>query len=654
MSDQATFGGPILWQPTPDRVERAHLTSFMRQHGIENFDELHQRSVTEIAWFTASLLEYLGIKFSTPYTDVLDMSQGPAWPRWCVGGQMNIIESCLDRWIDAGRGDAVSLIWEGEDGRTKSLSYLQLWREVNKVANGLRSLGYSVGDCIGIFMPMTLEIAIVLLAIAKIGGIALPLFSGYGATAIRTRLKDARARGLVTADGFHRRGKAVAMKAIADEAIEGLDHIKHVIVCRYLQTEINMVSERDLWFKALIKGKADQAESAVLDSETPLMILYTSGTTGSPKGVVHTHCGFPVKAAQDMAFGTDVHAGDVIYWMTDMGWMMGPWLIFGALILGAKAVVYDGAPDFPDHERIWSICDRHEVNVLGVSPTLIRTLMPQGATFVRRYDLSSIKCFASTGEPWNPGPWRWLYEEVGDSHIPIINYSGGTEVSGGILMGNPITPLKACAFSAPCPGIWADVFDEAGNSLRGEVGELVIKAPWIGMTRGFLNDTERYLQTYWSRWEDVWVHGDFALIDEDGSWFILGRSDDTLKVAGKRIGPAEIESILVQQEGVIEAAVIGIPDDVKGNSLIGFCVLEPSYEGDEGLIPRLTEQIARNMGKPLTPKAIFFVPDLPKTRNAKVMRRVLRDVYLGRSPGDTSALVNPDTLEAIARLREAG
>jgi acetyl-CoA synthetase len=652
MSERATFGGPILWQPTAETIERAHLTGFMRQHTIDSFAELHSRSISDIPWFTSAILNYLGIRFHQPYSHVLDTSLGMAWPRWCVGGQMNIVESCLDRWIETGQGDATALIWEVEDGRHGTLTYTQLNTAVCQTANGLRALGYTIGDPIAIYMPLIHEIVVALLAIAKIGAVALPLFSGYGAAAIATRLNDAQASGLFTANEFTRRGKSVPMKSIVDEAIEAVPSLKHVIVIQNSQSAFSMQPERDLAFEELIRDQPEKAKTAIVDAEASLMILYTSGTTGRPKGAVHTHCGFPVKAAQDMAFGTDVHADDVIYWMTDMGWMMGPWLIYGALILGATAMLFDGAPDFPEPNRIWSLCERHDVTVLGVSPTLIRALMPQGADFTQEFDLSRIRCFGSTGEPWNLAPWLWLFDEIGGSQKPIINYSGGTEISGGILMGNPITPLKACAFSAPCPGIWADVLDENGNSLQDEVGELVIKAPWIGMTRGFLNDPERYEQTYWSRWEDIWVHGDFAAVDEDGSWYILGRSDDTLKVAGKRIGPAEIESLLVRVKGVIEAAVIGVPDEIKGNSIIAFCVLDQETPPDHEFASQLNQQIVTSMGKPMAAKAIHFISDLPKTRNAKVMRRMLRAAYLGETPGDTSALLNPEVLDAISQLRK--
>jgi acetyl-CoA synthetase len=354
-----------------------------------------------------------------------------------------------------------------------------------------------------------------------------------------------------------------------------------------------------------------------------------------------------------MAFGTDLHPGEVIYWMTDMGWMMGPWLVFGALLLGGTFLLYDGAPDVPGPDRLWALCERHNVQILGLSPTLIRSLMPLGLDPIRRHDLSELHTFASTGEPWNPNPWNWLFQQVGEGKRPIINYSGGTEVSGGILMGNPLLPLKPCAFSAPCPGIAADVFDDHGQPLRGKVGELVIKAPWIGMTRGFWNDRKRYLDTYWSRWPGIWVHGDYAAVDEDGAWYILGRSDDTLKIAGKRLGPAEVESIVIEHPLVTEAAAVGLPDDVKGSTLAIFCVLVPGSVGDSRLAGELRDHVAAALGKPLSPRVVHFVSDLPKTRNAKVMRRMIRAAYLGLDPGDTSALLNPAILEELHQLRES-
>jgi acetyl-CoA synthetase len=645
------FAGPIVWKPNKDYLDNARLTDFMRQQGIRDFSELMARSTEDVAWFTDAVLKFLDIQFYKPYSKVVDLSRGIAWPQWCVDGQMNIVHNCLDKYQSGETKNKPALVWEGEEGSTGTLSYAELFALVGQAANALRALGLGKGDAVGIFMPMVPEIAVALLAIAKIGGIILPLFSGYGVDAVASRLADAGAKALFTADGFPRRGKPVEMKSIADAAAAQVPSLKHVIVLKHAGIEVPINLKRDHWWHELVATQSPVAETEHTAAEDPLMIIYTSGTTGKPKGAVHTHCGFPVKAAQDMAFGTDVRPGHIIYWMTDMGWMMGPWLVLGALLLGATFFMYDGAPDFPAPDRLWALVAKHKITTLGVSPTLIRSLIPHGDAIVKSHGLSSLRYFASTGEPWNPDPWLWLFNTVGEGKRPIINYSGGTEISGGIVMGNPILPLKATAFSGPCPGMAADVFNEKGESVTGEVGELVIKAPWIGMTRGFWKDPTRYEETYWSRWPNVWVHGDWAAKDADGLWYILGRSDDTIKVAGKRLGPAEVESVLVAHPQVVEAAAIAVPDELKGNQVVVFCVLKPGAKAGEDLRAELREQLVRALGKPLAPKQILFVSDLPKTRNAKVMRRMVRAAYLGEALGDTSSLVNPEAVEEITKAK---
>lgn len=645
------FGGEIVWHPTSDYVENARLTKFMQLHGIGDFGELMSRSTEDVAWFTDAVLKYLDIQFHEHYEKVVDLFRGIAWPQWCIGGKMNIAHNCLDKYIGTPVESQDALIWEGENGETRSMSYGELYLEVNKTANALMSLGLGKGDAIGLFMPMVPEIAVALLAIAKIGGIILPLFSGFGESAIVDRLADADAKALFTVDGAFRRGKIIPMKPVADKAAERIPTLEHMIVLNRTNNPVNMEEGRDYRWTELVSSQPNSFPTEMTDAEDPLMIIYTSGTTGLAKGAVHTHCGFPIKAAQDMAFGTNLYPGQTIYWMTDMGWMMGPWLVFGSLILGATFFLFDGAPDYPGPGRLWEMVSRHKIAVLGVSPTLIRLLMTHGEGPVEKHDLSSLRFFASTGEPWNPGPWMWLFEKVGRKRIPIINYSGGTEVSGGIVMGNPLLPLKACAFSGPCPGIAADVLDENGQPVRNQVGELVIKAPWIGMTRGFWKDPKRYEDTYWSRWPNVWVHGDFAAIDADGLWYILGRSDDIIKIAGKRFGPAEAESIIVSHPAVTEAAAIGVPHKIKLNELVVFCVLMPSTNPSDALRKELRQMVAEAMGRPLTPKDVLFVSDLPKTRNAKVMRRMIRAAYLGEDPGDTASLVNPEAVEEIRRAK---
>jgi len=651
------FGSEIVWQPTPAYVEGSRLRRFMERHDIATLDELMRRSTGNlegVAWFWDAVLDDLEVAFYKPYQRVLDTSAGIPWARWCVGGQLNIVHNCLDKWIGTPTQNRAAVRWEGEEGDVRILTYSDLYRQVNRLANALRELGLGKGDAVGLYMPMTPEIVIALLAVVKIGGVVLPLFSGYGAAAVATRLADADARALFTADGFYRRGKIVDMKATADEALAQAPTVERVIVLQRVGQTVPWAEERDRWWDDVLTNQSPQAPTERTDAEDRLMIIYTSGTTGRPKGAVHTHCGFPVKSAQDMAHGLDVQPFDTLYWVTDMGWMMGPWEVFGTTLLGATMVLYDGALDYPGPDRLWSLVERHGVTVLGVSPTLVRALMARGAeaeVHVRRHDLSSLRVLGSTGEAWNPEPWHWFFHTVGDGQRPIINYSGGTEISGGIVMGNVLTPLKPCAFSGPVPGMAADVVDDEGRSVRGQVGELVVRQPWIGMTRGFWKDPERYLQTYWSRFSDVWVHGDWAAVDDDGLWYILGRSDDTIKVAGKRLGPAEVESALVEHPAVTEAAAIGVPDPQKGQALVAFCVLRPGYAVQDALRQALADQIVAQLGKPFKPREVVLVSDLPRTRNAKVMRRVIRTAYLGQDPGDLSALVNP---EAVAEIRRQG
>ena len=643
------FGGEFVWHPSPEIIAQSNLQSFINRHGLDSFDELMRRSTTDIPWFWDTVLRDLRIEFYKAYEEVVDLSKGKATPQWCVGGEMNIVHNLLDKYAGTPTDRKIAIKSETEDGKSRRLTYAELRAEVDEMATALRSLGLGKGDAIGVFMPMVPEIVIAMLAIIKIGGIFLPLFSGFGASAIVSRLKDADAKALFIAEGTFRRGKFCAMRPIAEEAAAQVPTLQHSIV----------LTKSSEWIVAAavtggrtekplpLRTTAATTNTEKTSAEDVMMLIYTSGTTGRPKGAVHTHCGFPIKAAQDMWHGLDLHVEETLFWPTDMGWMMGPWLVFGTLVLGATMMLYDGAPDFPGPDRVWKLCTDHGVTALGVSPTLIRALRKYGEEIVNRHDLTKLRKFASTGEPWNPDPWLWLFRVVGCGKLPIINYSGGTEISGGILMGNVLTPMKPCAFSGPLPGMAADVVDENGNSIRGKVGELVIREPWIGMTRGFWRDPQRYLDTYWSRWPDIWVHGDWAAIDDEGLWYILGRSDDTIKIAGKRVGPAEVESILVAHAQVSEAAAVGVPDSIKGEALVCFCVLKNGDNASADIAQELKQSVARDLGKALAPRDIVFVSDIPKTRNAKVMRRIVRAAYLGEKLGDTSALENPSAIDAI-------
>jgi acetyl-CoA synthetase len=637
----------VLWSPSEDYVDRANVTRLMRAHGIDTYDDLIRRSQDDIEWFWDAVVTDLGIEFYEPYERVLDVSDGIPWAKWFVGGRINLAHNCVDRWAER-TPDRVAVLWEGEEGATRSVTYAELQRMANRLANGLRSLGVTSGDAVGIFMPMGPETVAATLACAKLGAFYTPIFSGYGAEAVATRLADAGAKVLITADGTFRRGRTVPMKETADRAAAEVASIRHLIVwARAGRTDAPWTDRRDIAWDDLMVKQADDFVTERLDPEHPLFVAYTSGTTGRPKGSVHVHGGLLVKLAAEVAYQTDLHPDETRFWVTDLGWIMGPWEIIGAGALGATVFLFDGAPNDPP-DRVWDLVERHRITTLGISPTLVRALIPAGDDQVTKHDLSSLRILGSTGEPWNPDPYRWFFEKVGGSRCPIVNISGGTEVGACFLSPLPITSLKACTLRGPAPGMAVDVWGPDGKPVpRGEVGELVCTKPWPGMTRGLWHDAERYLETYWSRWPDVWVHGDWATIDEDGYWFLHGRSDDTMKIAGKRLGPAEVESALAAHGAVAESAAIGFPDELKGETIWCFVVIRPGLEPSDELASALTATVSEHLGKSFAPSRIVFVAELPKTRSAKIVRRALRAVAVGDDPGDLSSLENPGSLHAI-------
>lgn len=658
MSETFPFGQSVAWTPDPDAAARTTLGRLWRDLGLDGYDALAAWATEDVGRFWDRVLADLGVVFETPYEQILDTSRGIEHARWCTGGRLNITVSLLDRWEGTPRWEQDAIRYESEEGEVTRYTFRQLHEAVEVATAGLRAMGLGSGDAVGLYMPLTPEEVIGFLAVVRMGGIVLPLFSGYGKSAVSDRLADADAKAVLVADGSVRRGKPLAMKPTLDAALADAPTVEHVIVVDRAGLAVEMREGRDTtWADLLDAGRKRLADdptagaAGIVDAETPLMIIYTSGTTGRPKGAVHTHVGFPVKAAQDMAHPMDVQPGDVMWWMTDMGWMMGPWLVFGSLMCGATMVLFDGAPDTPDVDRVWQLCADHGVTHFGLSPVLIRALMPHGTEPVARHDLSALRACGSTGSPWDPESWRWLFANVLDSRKPILNYSGGTEISGGIVCGDFVRPLKPCGFPGPILGMDADVLDESGQPVRGAVGELAIRQPWIGMTRGFWRDDERYLESYWQRHENTWLHGDFAAVDADDQWFILGRSDDTIKIAGKRLGPAEAESAVAADPDVIEAAAIGVPDDVKGEALVVFCVPREGTDATDALRQRLAGRLGAALGKALRPKAVYFVEALPKTRNAKVMRRVIRAVHLGGDVGNVTALEDERTLDAIRAAR---
>jgi acetyl-CoA synthetase len=632
----------------------------MLQHGIKTFEELLGLSTTSPAWFWDAVVKDMGLEWYEPYRQVLDLSGGVEWPRWFVGGKYNYVHDAVDKQALL-RPNARAIAWEGEDGEAHHFTFAQLLREVNKAANALIALGVVKGDRVGIFMPMLPETAIASFAVSKIGAIYIPIFSGFGASAVASRLTDCGAKLLITADHFYRGGKPVPMLEVASEAAAAATSLEHLLVVgrKYSQQPSERIDSGShgqtavsiTWWDELVSIQNTECETARTGAEDPYMIIYTSGTTGRPKGVVHVHSGFPLKAAQELAHCFDLHEGETLFWLSDIGWMMGPWAITGALMLGATCFMYEGAINHPQPDRVWSIVERHRITHLGISPTAVRSLMGHGDEWVHRHDLlSSLIVLAGAGEPWNPEPWRWLFEVVGGGRLPIINYSGGTEVSGGILANNTLLPIKPCAFSAPVPGMAAEIVNANGKPVeQGEVGELALRGVWPGITRGFWGDPQRYLETYWSRVPGLWMHGDWVRVDQDGYWYILGRSDDTIKVAGKRVGPAEVESAAVTHPAVAEAVAIGVPDEVKGEALVVLITLRVSHEVSDELTKEIEEAIVSHLGKSLKPQAVKVVGDVPRTRNGKILRRLAKQAYLGEPLGDVSALENPPALEAIAR-----
>jgi acetyl-CoA synthetase len=633
----------IAWRPPPEAIASSNVGHFMAAHGIGSFDELLTRSIDEPEWFWAEVVTFLGIEFATPYRQVLDTSDGIPWAKWFVGGTTNFAHNCLDRHA-ALVPDRTALVWEGEDGEVVQWTYGELRRQADGLAAILAERGVGRGDAVGIFMPMLPETVAAVLGVAKLGAVFLPVFSGYAPEAIAVRLEDAGAKALVTADGFRRRGSVVDMKAAADKAVSSVKSVATVVVVPRLGSRIDVVGGRDVMWPA---PRTQPLPTEMVDSEHTLFIAYTSGTTGRPKGSVHVHGGWTVKVAEEGAFQADCKPGDVLFWFTDMGWIMGPWEVTAALANGATLALYEGAPDFPAPDRLWAFVERHQVTILGISPTLIRALMPHGDDPVADHDLSSLRVLGSTGEPWNEAPWRWYFEVVGGRRCPVINNSGGTEVGACFLSPHPVQPLKPMTLGGPALGMAVDVYDDDGRPVRGEVGELVCTKPWPGMTRGLYKDPDRYLEVYWSRWPDVWVHGDWASIDADGSWYLHGRSDDTIKVAGKRLGPAEAESALVAHPAVVEAAAIGMPDEVKGEALWCYVVLAPGMAASDRLRDELADLVASGLGKAFRPGAVRFTTALPKTRNAKVLRRAVKATALGKDPGDLSSLEDPSTLDAV-------
>ncbi|MDD2546382.1 MAG: AMP-binding protein [Burkholderiaceae bacterium] len=655
MPADALQSAEVVWRPDAPTVANANLTRFMEALGVDSFEALNQRASRDPAWFNGALIRFLDYQFEQPYQQVLDLGQGLPFARWCVGGTTNVVLNCIDRRRGTPRYTEPALVWEGEDGTVTSWTFADLDRETSRLSWGLRHLGLGRGDVVGMFLPNLPQAAAAMLAVAKIGGIVLPLFSGFGADAIAQRLNDGQAQALITVDGSLRRGKPVGAKAVVDEALPHCPGVRHVVVLGHLAAEHGWQAGRDHWWHDITAGAPEDftaVPTEAMPADDPFLLMFTSGTSGKPKGVVHTHCGFPIKTALDLSICMDLKPEDRFLWMSDMGWLVGPILVFGGLMVGSTVVLAEGAPNYPQPDRLWRLIERHRISYLGLAPTVARLSMSLEAEAFAQIDLSSLRVIVSTGEPWTPEAWDWTFERVGKKRVPLLNYSGGTEV-GGILTGTVIHPLKPCGFAGPVPGTGADAVDAEGASLGPNVtGELVMRSPSIGLTRGLWQDRERYLQSYWSRLPNLWVHGDFVSRDADGTWYVHGRSDDTLKIAGKRTGPSEIEALLMATGLLLDAAAIGVLDPVKGTAVVCVCVARPDTVLDTAA-SRLSAAVVSGLGGAFRPAQVVFVQDLPRTRTLKVMRRVVRSTWLGEDPGDLSTLLNPESVQSIHAQRTA-
>jgi acetyl-CoA synthetase len=624
-----------IWEPSREWIEQTNVFGFTYRLGLPDRESFLRFSVEHLEEFWAEMAWEVGIHWFQPHDKVLDTSRGVEWARWFTGGKLNIADNCVDRYKHT---DRIAILAETEDGLVREITFAQLYREVNRLANALHAMGLTTGDRVALCMPMIPEIVTILYACFKLGLIVVPIFAGFGAGAIATRLENSGARVVFTADHLQRRGKQIPLKSKVEQAAERAPSVERIVAV-------------EQWDE-LLPGQADECETLPLDSETPCLILYTSGTTGKPKGTVHTHAGALVQMAKEIYLAFDHKPADRFFWLSDIGWMMGPWSIIGNHNFGGTIFLYDGAPDYPDAARLWRMIERHGITTFGISPTAIRLLMRSDSAF--HHAMPSLSLLGSTGEPWDETSYTWFFENVGKRRCPIINISGGTEIVGCFLFPLPNQPLKPCTLGAPAPGMATEVVDEAGQPVRGKMGYLVCTKPAPSMTRGVWGDPERYIETYWSRWPGIWSHGDWASVDEDGCWFLHGRADESMNVAGRKVGPAEVEDALMEHPAVAEAAVIGVPDEIKGESIVGFVVLKKDYEPSGGLRDAIARQVIDSLGPTFRPQAIQIVAALPKTQSGKVVRRLIRQRYLDEPLGDTSTVENPAALDSFQPPVQSG
>ena len=633
-----------IFKPSQDFVEKTNVKQWMKEHNISSVDELYTKA-EDYEWFWEEMAKEM-LEFYEPYDKVLEWDK--PFAKWFVGGKYNIVHDALDKHAKGKNKDKIAYYFEGEPGDTKELTYHDLYVEVNKLANAMKKLGIQKGDRVGIYMPMIAELPIAMLATAKLGAIHSVVFSGFSAQAFRDRVNDCEAKLVITCDSFYRRGKKVPLKTQTDEAIAEAPSVKHSIVYKRTGDDVDWTDGRDLWWDEITKDESDECETVHTDANDPLFFLYTSGTTGKPKGIIHAHAGYALGTATTLKWVFDIKDDDVYWCAADIGWITGhSYIVYAPLILGSTSIIYEGAPNHPGPDRWWEITEKYKVSVLYTSPTSVRLFMKFGEQWPQKHNLNSLRLLGSVGEPINPEAWIWYYKYIGNENCQIMDTWWQTETGHFAITPLPLTPLKPGSATKTFPGVSADVYNESAEPITNAGGNLVLTHPWPGMLRGIYKNPERYENTYWSKFDGIYLAGDVTRKDADGYFWIQGRADDVLNVSGHRIGNSEVESALVSHDKVAESAVIGKPHELKGESITAYVVLKSHVEPSDALKQELREHVGNEMGKIARPDEIWFVTDVPKTRSGKIMRRVIRSKALGKEVGDTSTLANPEAVDEI-------
>lgn len=633
-----------IFKPSKEFLEESNIAKWMKKHEIEDYESLLERTRKDPEWFWDEMAH--DMEWFEDYDKILDWKAPHA--RWFLNGKFNIVYNALDRHIKNGRKNKLAYIWEGENGEVRKFTYFDLYREVNRLSNALKKMGIEKGDRVSIYLPMIPELPIAMLACARIGAVHSVVFSGFSAKAFQDRAYDAQSKVAITVDGFHRRGKEIKLKDNLDTVLESIPSIEKVLVVKNTGSDLDLQEGRDFYWDDVLKDESPECSCEEMDSEDPLFILYTSGTTGKPKGVLHTHGGYAVGSSTTLKFVFDIKEEDIWWCAADIGWITGhSYIVYAPLLLGTTSVMFEGTPDYPDPGIFWKIIEKYGVSIFYTAPTTIRMFMKFGELWPQKYDLSTLRILGSVGEPINPEAWMWYYQYIGNQECPVMDTWWQTETGMHIITPLPISNLKPGSAGKPFPTIGAEIKDDTGNVLLEEGGHLTIKTPWPAMFRTLYKEPERFVEAYWSKYPGIYLSGDVAHVDKDGYYWIQGREDDVLNVAGHRIGTAEVESALVSHNAVVESAVVGKPDPLKGEEISAFVILKQSFTADDELKNKLRSHVRNEIGPIASPSYINFVDDLPKTRSGKIMRRVIKAKVKGEDVGDTSTLANPESVDGL-------